>query len=437
MFANPAPRFVNAAILRWAKGSIMAAALHKQLLIFSAVGAAFAIIVIWNFYWPANTTFDITGYPLGRDFANVWSAPQIAARVGVRDLFDLGTYQQGVARLFGPNVSPLMWSYPPTMLLLIWPFGQISYWGAFAVWTLLGLLVYSAVVLAQVAPYQRRAAFGFLLVAPATIINVIVGQNGFFTAALMLGGISQLEKRPWSSGILFGILSAKPQLGLLIPVALLSIRAWRTFASAAVTTIVMVAISLAFWGISPWDDWIGRLAPTTYRLIAEYRGSFGYMMPSVFASMRDVGASSVVANVVQVIASALVVSTTAIYFRKTDDVALRGLILTAGTLLTTPYSFNYDLPAITGAMLWLLTSPRSSPSGRELTLLGSVWILPMAIFVLNGLHIGIGAWLIAAVYALAIARIEHDRQNEQHIPKTPPSEFEQPKRFSIAIGRTS
>lgn len=388
----------------------MAATLRKQLLIFSAVGAGFAVVVIWNFYWPADTTFDITGYPLGRDFANVWSAPQIAARVGVRGLFDLDTYQQGVARLFGPGVSPLMWSYPPTMLLLIWPFGHMSYWGAFAVWTLTGLVVYAAAVLARVAPPQRRAAFGFLLVAPASIVNVIVGQNGFFTAALMLGGISLLEQRPWSAGLLFGLLSAKPQLGLLIPVALLSISAWRAFASAALTTIVMLAVSLVLWGTGPWEDWIGRLAPSTYHLITDYRGFFGYMMPSVFSSMRDVGASPTIADMVQVIVSVLIVLTTAIFFRQTHDVALRGLILAAGTLLTTPYSFNYDLTAITGAMLWLMTSPRSL-HGRELAILGAVWVLPMAIFVLNGLHIGIAAWLIAAVYVLAVTRIQQDRQN--------------------------
>jgi hypothetical protein len=69
----------------------MAATLRKQLLVFSAVGVGFAVVVIWNFYWPADTTFDITGHPLGRDFANVWSAPQIAAQVGVRALFDLVT----------------------------------------------------------------------------------------------------------------------------------------------------------------------------------------------------------------------------------------------------------------------------------------------------------------------------------------------------------
>jgi hypothetical protein len=389
---------------------MMTGALRTQLLIFSAVGISFAAVVIWNFYWPVDAIFDVTGYPLGRDFANVWSAPQVAAQSGVPALFDLDLYQRGVARLFGPSISPLMWSYPPNMLLLIWPFGHMPYWVAFAVWTLIGFAVYAAVVLARVVPCQFRAAFGFLLIAPATVVNVIVGQNGFFTAALMLGGVSLMEKRPWLAGMFFGLISVKPQLGLLIPIALLSVGAWRTIGGAALTVVVLLAASLVLWGLAPWQEWIGRIAPSTYQLVAEYRGFHGYMMASVFASMRDVGASPAFADGVQVIVSLLVIAATAVFFRRTNDVALRALVLTSGTLLTTPYSFNYDLTAITGAMLWLMTSPRPV-RGSELALFGAVWVLPMAIYVLNGLHTGLAAWLIAGVYVLAIIRIREDRPN--------------------------
>lgn len=266
-------------------------AVRTQLVIFSAVGIGFAAVVIWNFYWPVNGTFDVTGYPLGRDFANVWSAPQIAAHSGAATLFDFTAYQKTLARLFGPTISPLMWSYPPSMLLLIWPFGYMPYWVAFTVWTLAGLCIWCVTVLMGVPTEERRGTVIFLVMAPATIVNVIVGQNGFFTAALMLGGIACIEKRPWLSGLLFGLLSVKPQLGLLLPVALLTIGAWSTIASAALTSATLMAASLALWGIAPWEEWINRIGPATYQLVAEYRGFHGYMMPSVFASMRDIGVS--------------------------------------------------------------------------------------------------------------------------------------------------
>ena len=31
-----------------------------------------------RFYWPAGEGLDVVGYPLGRDFINVWSGPQVA-----------------------------------------------------------------------------------------------------------------------------------------------------------------------------------------------------------------------------------------------------------------------------------------------------------------------------------------------------------------------
>ncbi len=388
----------------------MAAAFRTQLLIFSAIGIGFAAVVIWNFYWPVDSMFDVTGYPLGRDFANVWSAPQIAAHAGAAALFDFSFYQQQVARLFRPTIAPLMWSYPPNMLLLVWPFGRMPYWVAFAVWTLAGSCLYAAIVLARVPRQDRRSSAVFLAIAPASIVNVVVGQNGFFTGALMLGGVACLDKRPWLSGILFGLLSVKPQLGLLVPVALVAIGAWPAIASAVLTAAALAAASLALWGMAPWQDWISRVGPATYQLVADYRGFHGYMMPSVFASLRDAGIAPEIAAIGQTIVSLAVIVVTAVLFRRTADVALRALILASGTLLVSPYSFNYDLTALTGAMLWLMTSPQRL-DGRELAACGAAWVLPMAIYVINGLHTGLAAWFIGAVYMIAVMRIRQQRRS--------------------------
>ena len=74
---------------------------------------------------------------------------------------------------------------------------------------------------------------GALLAAPAVFINAVGGQNGTWTAALFGGGLSLLERRPLLAGGLLGLLIYKPQLALLIPVALLAGRHWRAFAAAA------------------------------------------------------------------------------------------------------------------------------------------------------------------------------------------------------------
>src|SRR5437667_206944 len=56
-----------------------------------------------------------------------------------------------------------------------------------------------------------------LVVSPATALNIWHGQNGFFTAAILIGGLTMLDRRPILAGVLFGTLSIKPQLGVLLP----------------------------------------------------------------------------------------------------------------------------------------------------------------------------------------------------------------------------
>lgn len=49
-----------------------------------------------------------------------------------------------------------------------------------------------------------------IALSPASIINTIGGQNGFLTAALLLGSLLLLDRRPFVVGILIGPLIFKP-----------------------------------------------------------------------------------------------------------------------------------------------------------------------------------------------------------------------------------
>mgnify|MGYP003694260653 FL=1 len=61
--------------------------------------------------------------------------------------------------------------------------------------------------------------FGLLLAAafPVVLTNTLVGQNGFLTASLIGGALYLMPARPVLSGICLGLLSYKPQYGLLFP----------------------------------------------------------------------------------------------------------------------------------------------------------------------------------------------------------------------------
>ena len=114
----------------------------------------------------------------------------------------------------------LSYSYPPVLLLLlITPLALMAHVPALLAWLAAGWYAfYRALRLAM----PGQGALLLALAAPAVFVNAVGGQNGTWTAALFGGGLSLLERRPLLAGGLLGLLIYKPQLGLLIPVALLA-----------------------------------------------------------------------------------------------------------------------------------------------------------------------------------------------------------------------
>jgi hypothetical protein len=389
----------------------MTEAVGRKLFVWSFVGFWLIYPVLLMFYWPADTQFDVAHHGLGRDFVNVWSVPQIVARHGILSVFDQRTYFAGVVELFGPSISPYFWFAPPHAVLAAVPYGLLPYWPALIIWTVAGFALYAGAVLMKLAPADRTAGLIFLLLAPTTIVNIVGGQCGFFTAAVLIGGVAVLPSRPWLAGVLFGMLALKPHLALLLPLTLLAIGAWRTIAAAAVTAALLVAAPVAVWGVDPWIAWLTQTVPYAYHDLEQFQGFHIFMMPSVFASLRISGFSSDVAAPVQTAVTLAVAVLTAIAFRKTEDVGERALLLASGALLATPHVYTYDMPAMTAAMLWVMTSARSPLGAGKLVALiyGAAWVLPAAIWYLHYMHVGLSPLIIGAVYALTLAQVLRPR----------------------------
>jgi Glycosyltransferase family 87 len=68
-----------------------------------------------------------------------------------------------------------------------------------------------------------------------------------------------LERRPRLSGIFLGLLSCKPQYGVLVPLAFLVSRNWRAFASATATSIVLGVVAGIAFGFRGWPAFIEAL----------------------------------------------------------------------------------------------------------------------------------------------------------------------------------
>src|SRR5262249_10333647 len=146
--------------------------------------------------------------------------------------FDFDALNALLKENFGADYPLHIWSYPPHLLLFTWPLGLMPYVSAYVLYVVLGWILYVAVV----ADGERRwDHIAVIMLAPAVTVNIWAGQNGFLTAALLIGGLTQLDRRPLFAGVLFGILSIKPQLGILLPVMLALTGRWRIIGAAAAT----------------------------------------------------------------------------------------------------------------------------------------------------------------------------------------------------------
>jgi hypothetical protein len=147
--------------------------------------------------------------------------------------------------------------------------------------------------------------------------------------------------------VLIGLVSLKPQFGMLVPVALAAAGLWRPFIVAGATIAGMALVATALFGWAVWPAWLATMASTG--AIVSQHAAVLKLMPTVASNLMLAGVSPGRANAVQGVVAVLVVAGVWLCFRRgTGRLAVAALLV--GTFLATPYAFAYDLPAVTAAI---------------------------------------------------------------------------------------
>jgi Glycosyltransferase family 87 len=281
--------------------------------------------------------------PFG-DFFGLWSAGRFVATAAgaVYDPVLLQEFQRLSETSF-PQELYYPYPYPPTILLVLAPLGLLPLGPAYALWMGTTFTAYLWATLGRRCWSWSGVA---LLAAPTTFLTMIAGQNGFLTAALLVGGLRSLGRAPIVGGVLLGLLSYKPQFGLLVPVALLAARQGRAISAAGLTVLACIAVSSALFGWSIWRDWFDSL-PLYQALLKDNRPTFLHLMPTLAASIEETTGSVLLANSVQ---AAATLAVAILVWRCFASSIERGIVpLLVGTVLATPYGFIYDVPMIAAA----------------------------------------------------------------------------------------
>jgi hypothetical protein len=284
------------------------------------------------------------------DFVNVWAAGRLVLEGHPAAVYDWRAHklveEAAVGHAFGGYFG---WHYPPTFLFVAAALSLLTYATAYAVWVFGTFPVYLAAIRAIVG--ERT---GYLLAAafPALLANFIVGQNGFLTAGLVGGALVLLPRRPIVAGLLLGLLTYKPHLGLLFPIALAAAGYWRAFFTAAMVAVLMAVAAWFAFGSDTWQAFFANIGHTSQAFLSDGWADWGKLQ-TAFGLTRMLGGGETLAWAVQGAVALVAAIAIALLWRSRAAYEIKAAALATGAMLATPYLYTYDLVVLAVPLAFL------------------------------------------------------------------------------------
>ena len=390
---NGAPKAPAAVVRHWLG--------QDRLRVYSmaALACYAAYFVIW---FVRASVLKVDGvFPLGGDFLVFWSAAQLVLQgnpLTVYDVAALHRLELVTVPLIATTQGLLPWFYPPTFLPFVLLFGLLPY--GLAVFVFFAVSVGSFLwVVSRIAPWRQAwlpcAAF------PGIAVVLATGQNALLFAACAGLALTLLRSRPVAAGMLLALLTVKPQLVLMVPVALLCARAWKTLAATAATSLVMAVLALVVFGP---ESFAAFLRNTAFARSAVESGAVHLeRMPTLFSMVKMLHGGVILAYGLHAIGAVAACTVVAYAWSRPCSFALQAAALLIAGMLASPYLYDYDLAFVGLAIAWLATYGwRQGWLRGERELLILLWLLPLGGMLLIG---RIGFQLMPIVLLLALAHI--------------------------------
>jgi hypothetical protein len=355
---------------------------------------------LWIFL--SHNGLDRLNKPLGADFISFWAASKLALAGAPAAAYDVSAHYAAQRAVFGGlDVGYAAYFYPPVYLLLCLPLALLPYLASLSTWLIASLAAYWAVVRKFLG--ERPGVALPLLAFPAVMCNAGHGQNAFITTALFGAGVLCLARRPVLAGICFGALIFKPHLGLLIPVALIAAGRWKTFVSAAVTTLALAGASVLAFGVATWEGFVKVSPLARMALEQEFVGS--EKMQSLFAAARLWHVPVPAAYAAQAAMTGFAALLLWVVVRRRPGAMAEGAALTAAAALASPFILDYDLMLLAIPLAWAFAvGRRDGFLPWEKTILAAAFLLPMVSRLIAGhLHLPLGPPVVLALL-LVVAR---------------------------------
>ncbi|TPG49070.1 glycosyltransferase family 87 protein [Sphingomonas glacialis] len=305
-------------------------------------------------------------HPTSVDFLSFWGAGKLALGGAAASAYDAASLHALQIKVAAFDAGDMPYPYAPAFLLLLLPFALLPFPVAMGAWSAVTLPLY-AVVARRFAPRSGWLAVAF----PPVFVSIAIGQNAFLTAAAFLGGLTLLAHgRKVAAGMVLGCLILKPQLALMLPVAMLAAREWRVIAGAAISSLAILLIGLLVFGTAASVAWLAQMP--LYMHIARDGLVGWHKLTSLYAAGRQAGLSETAAMVVHSAVALGAAGLVADIWRSDATPSAKAGVLGAATMLASPYVYMYDALMLLPAFVFLVE--RRAP----VAVVGSLWLLPIA-----------------------------------------------------------
>jgi hypothetical protein len=339
------------------------------------------------------------------DFGWMWLSGIFASSGAVSKIYDYSTFSAAQLALFGQKNCPFFpeFDYPPTSLFVTYSLGWMPYLVAFAIWNVATLLLY---LLAVYTIIPRWAAVVAATAPFYVAVNADFGHNGFLTSALVGFAIVALERNPWPSGIFLGLLTYKPQFGVLFPIALFAARNWRAIGSATAASVAFGVLAGAAFGFQRWLSFFEALLNRHVTLSPD--AEVPLALHSVFGLLRWAETSAPIAWGGHLIVAAIVALTVWLVWAKPIPFSLKAAVLCIGSAMVSPYILFYDLCILSIAVAFLVRDGLSRGF-----LAGERTVILVCFAALFLVQVPIGPVVCIALFILASRRIVVSQQLDQ------------------------
>ncbi len=339
--------------------------------------------------------------PLGSDFDTFWAGARLALRGQAASAYD--PHAIAAAEALGAQLQPgqfYAYLYPPTFLALSLPLGTLPYLLALPLFLVTG---YAALLTSLRRLLPAPWPLVGLLAFPAAMLNAVVGQNGFATAACFGWAAVLLDRQPRLAGACLGLLVCKPHLAIGVPIALLAARRWSALASCAMVAAGLILLSWLLLGTPTWHAFLSA-TPLAHAMLDD-REIWAKTL-SLYAAARLLGASPAIAFGLQMLlgASSLAVLARVSWHRPSGTALVSAIV--AATMLCSPYIWDYDQVCLAIPLAWLAAlGARQGFLAWEKLALAALFLLPVIARAMNlGLGVPIAPFLLVGLLGLTARR---------------------------------